>query len=217
MCVRVDLGAALRGRRKSVHDDEDPHQTILDRNGFQPLIADSAPRYWPSGHANASAIARPTRGREPLPAAGTSERAPVPFSSRTQRRCTASDVAIARASAGSVGIARTSNSSNSRRCRRYVRVNSYRADRSCEWITVARGTYASRWPASNTSLAHSRSSAIGVALNGKRAHTDRLMHEHTLSKVQRRSRSIGSSAANSARLATADTWPVSALAIHRAR
>ena len=32
--------------------------TILERNGFQPLIADNAPRYCPSGHANANAIAR---------------------------------------------------------------------------------------------------------------------------------------------------------------
>src|SRR5947207_367263 len=46
MCVRVDLGAALCGRRESMRHDEDPHQTILDRNGFQPLTADSAPRYW---------------------------------------------------------------------------------------------------------------------------------------------------------------------------
>ena len=41
----VDLAPALRGRRKSVHDDEHPHQTVLDRSGFHPRAADSPPRY----------------------------------------------------------------------------------------------------------------------------------------------------------------------------
>ena len=37
------------------------HQTILDIStvASSPLTADNAPRYWPSGHANASAMARP--------------------------------------------------------------------------------------------------------------------------------------------------------------
>ena len=62
--TRVQLGAALRGRRKSVDDLKDPHQTILDRIGFQPLTADSAPRYCPSGQANANAMARPLRAND---------------------------------------------------------------------------------------------------------------------------------------------------------
>ena len=60
--VRVDFGAALRRRRESVDDLQNPHHTILNRRGFHPLTADNAPKYWPSGHANASAIARPRAG-----------------------------------------------------------------------------------------------------------------------------------------------------------
>ena len=86
----VDFRAAESGRREAVDDDQNPHQTPLDRDSRQPLAADSAPEYWPSGQANA----RPTARR-----------------SFWKRTCVTSDDTVARARCGSVGIVRSPKSS----------------------------------------------------------------------------------------------------------
>ncbi len=59
--VRVHFAAALRGRRKPVHDNKNTHHATLGGRTFQPRAADSAPTYWPSGQAKASASARALR------------------------------------------------------------------------------------------------------------------------------------------------------------
>src|SRR5262245_30827078 len=56
--VHIDLAAALSVGRKAVDDYQDPHQTPSKRSGFQPLAAESPPRYCPKDHATASATAR---------------------------------------------------------------------------------------------------------------------------------------------------------------
>src|SRR5206468_12541709 len=43
--VRVDFAAALGHRWKPVNDDEDTHQTVLDRSALQPRAADRPPQY----------------------------------------------------------------------------------------------------------------------------------------------------------------------------
>jgi hypothetical protein len=65
---RIQLGAALRCRRESMDNLQNPHQTILNRLGVQPLTAAKAPKYCPSGHAKASATLRRLGKRPPAPA-----------------------------------------------------------------------------------------------------------------------------------------------------
>src|SRR5262249_26380538 len=115
MFVRVDLAAALSRWRKPMDDYEEAHQTILNRTGFHRRDADKPPPSWPSGHATARATARAM----PLVVASFG-------AVRSHLRCSAMDVAIACIRSVNVGMVRSSKSSYSRRCRRYVRASSYR-------------------------------------------------------------------------------------------